>query len=103
VPLPAGARTNESTRVAPQAVARDPELDGSMQDWIGGHGKTEDFLRDGWHWLSNGEACWGGCEFPATGGGHQVALRFNEKFKFDSSLERGVLNIIKNVAFLWTA
>ena len=37
--------------------------------------------------------CWGGSVFPAAGRGRQVALRFNEKFKFDSSLERGVLNI----------
>jgi hypothetical protein len=40
---------------------------------------------------------------PATGGGHQVALSFDEKFKFDSSLGRGMPNIIKNLAILWTA
>lgn len=33
----------------------------------------------------------------------QMALRFNENFKFNSSLGWDMLNIIKNVAFLWTA
>jgi hypothetical protein len=32
-----------------------------------------------------------------------MALRFNENFKFNSSLGWDMLNIIKNVAFLWTA
>ena len=31
-------------------------------------------------------ACWGGFELPATGEGQQVALRFDENFKFNPSL-----------------
>jgi hypothetical protein len=46
---------------------------------------------------------WGGGEFPATGGEGEMALRFDENFKFNPSLGWDMLNIIKNVAFLWTA
>jgi hypothetical protein len=61
-------------------------LSESMQGWIGSHGKTEDFLRVGWHWLSTHGACWGGSELPATGERHLVALRFDENFKLNPSL-----------------